>query len=201
MPQPVITTDDMLQVYQDRDLDSTVIAHLAKGVEIQLDAATVHEGRQWMAATLEDGSVGYVLGPSAHGHTTLGESQLVTKPPGGPLVAKPSDGPCPNCKLISPAGTRRCECGYDFASGRVEDAVAAKAAAARAAAAKTKRLNLTLAGICFLVFMMGSMMKAVAPETTPPRMPGLAEVIRGAITLASLLFAILFLVFGLRSHE
>lgn len=27
---------------------------------------------------------------------------------------------CPNCKLLNPAGTQRCDCGFDFASGRVE---------------------------------------------------------------------------------
>jgi hypothetical protein len=64
----------MLQVYQNRDLSSAVIAQTPKGHEIQLGDATVHEGREWMEATLEDGSVGYVLGPNARSHTSIGKT-------------------------------------------------------------------------------------------------------------------------------
>jgi hypothetical protein len=28
---------------------------------------------------------------------------------------------CPNCKLINPAGSERCDCGYDFSSGEIKD--------------------------------------------------------------------------------
>jgi hypothetical protein len=69
--QKVTTTDDTLRIYRDRDLNSSVIAPVAKGVAVQLEAATIYEGREWMRATLEDGTVGYVLGSSARGHTTL----------------------------------------------------------------------------------------------------------------------------------
>lgn len=69
MPQRVVTTDDNLQLHEERDLNSAAI-NLKKGVELQLDAATVFEGREWMEATFKDG-VGYVLGPAARGHTTL----------------------------------------------------------------------------------------------------------------------------------
>jgi len=78
----VTTTDDMLQVYQDRDLSMNAVAQLSKGSEIQLGAATMHEGREWMEAILEDGRVGYVLGPSARGHTTLGGTPLLAKSSG-----------------------------------------------------------------------------------------------------------------------
>ena len=76
MLQKVTTTDDMLQVYQDRDVSSRVIVQARRGAEIHLGAATVHEGREWMEAIIED-NVGYVLGPSARGHTTLGPTVTV----------------------------------------------------------------------------------------------------------------------------
>ena len=66
------TTDDTLQVYAGRDLSSGIIARLPKSREIQLSAGEVFERREWMEATLSDGTVGYTLGPSARGHTTLG---------------------------------------------------------------------------------------------------------------------------------
>src|SRR5689334_14985202 len=70
MSQRVTAIDDALQIYSDRDLNSTVIAHVHKGVEIQLGSITSFEGRQWIEANMED-KVGYVLGPSARGHTTF----------------------------------------------------------------------------------------------------------------------------------
>ena len=27
---------------------------------------------------------------------------------------------CPNCKLLNPSGALRCDCGYDFASGKIQ---------------------------------------------------------------------------------
>jgi hypothetical protein len=72
MPLKVSTIDDLLQVYQNSDLSSETIAQLAKGVELQLDESIMQEGRQWMKAQLQDGRVGFVLGPSARSHTTLG---------------------------------------------------------------------------------------------------------------------------------
>ena len=71
MPRKVTTTDDTLQIYQDRDLGSNVVVRVPKGTDIQIGAVTFHEGREWMEATLGDRSAGYVLGPSARGHTTL----------------------------------------------------------------------------------------------------------------------------------
>jgi hypothetical protein len=70
--ETVRATDDALQIYQDRDLGSPVIADIHKGVEIQFGAQTIHEGRQWIEARLADGAFGYVLGPSARAHTTMG---------------------------------------------------------------------------------------------------------------------------------
>lgn len=69
LAQKVTTTDDTLQLYQSCDLSSNVIAQVSEGAEIQLGAGTVHQGREWMEGTLEDGRVGYVLGPSVRGHT------------------------------------------------------------------------------------------------------------------------------------
>jgi hypothetical protein len=70
-PQKVTTLDDTLQVFRERDLSSTVIARLPKGIEIVLSASTVFEGRDWIEATIEGVDSGYVLYPSARGHTTL----------------------------------------------------------------------------------------------------------------------------------
>jgi len=73
MTQRVTTTDDRLQVYRQRDLASTIV-HVPKGVGLKLSDSSVFEEREWMEATLEDGTVGYILGPAARGHTTLGGS-------------------------------------------------------------------------------------------------------------------------------
>jgi hypothetical protein len=59
MRQNVTTIDNALQVYREPDLASAAIAQVSKGIELQLEAATVHEGREWMEATLEDGRAGY----------------------------------------------------------------------------------------------------------------------------------------------
>jgi len=68
----VTTTDDSLLVYQARELNSTVIATIPKGQNIRVGAPEEHAGREWLETTLADGSIGYVLGPSARSHTTLG---------------------------------------------------------------------------------------------------------------------------------
>jgi hypothetical protein len=65
------TLDDALQVYQSCDFNSPVVAQLPRGAEIQLGAASEFEGREWLEATLLDGSTGYVLGPSARSHTEV----------------------------------------------------------------------------------------------------------------------------------
>lgn len=109
MPATVTTLDDTLQVYREPDLTSAVIVQLQKGTQIDLGAAAIHEGREWITATLNGETAGYVLGPSARGHTTLGAT---------------SGGRCPNCNMVNPAGTQRCECGYDFAERRVARSLA-----------------------------------------------------------------------------
>jgi hypothetical protein len=76
----VTTTDGMLQVYRDRDLSSSIVATLPRGVDIQLGDKTLYEGREWMEATLEDGSVGHVLAPSARSHTTFDPIPAVEVP-------------------------------------------------------------------------------------------------------------------------
>lgn len=70
MPAKAITIDSTLRLYRERDPDSSVVAQLPKGAAIELGSATVVEGREWIEATVED-KVGYVLGPSVRGHTTL----------------------------------------------------------------------------------------------------------------------------------
>ena len=74
--QTVTTTDGTLEVYGACDLSSAVLARLAKNVEIQIGPPVVIQGREWMQATLADGNLGYVLAPSARGHTTLQESRV-----------------------------------------------------------------------------------------------------------------------------
>jgi Zn-dependent protease with chaperone function len=63
------TLDDTLRVFQDRNFNSTVVAQLPKGADIQLGAASEFEGREWLEAKLADGTTGYVLGPTARSHT------------------------------------------------------------------------------------------------------------------------------------
>jgi hypothetical protein len=70
--QRITTTDDTLRVYRERGLNSPVLAELAKGVEIEVDVAAEFEGREWMKATLKDGTFGFVLASSVRGHTTIG---------------------------------------------------------------------------------------------------------------------------------
>jgi hypothetical protein len=43
-----------------------------KGVGLQLGDPTIHEGREWVEATLERAPSVMFLGPAARGHTTLG---------------------------------------------------------------------------------------------------------------------------------
>jgi len=67
----VTAIDDHLDLYESRDLSSRVVAKVPKGAKIQLGAVEQFEGREWIRATLDDGSAGFVLGPSARSHTTL----------------------------------------------------------------------------------------------------------------------------------
>ncbi|MGH9583556.1 MAG: hypothetical protein ACRD4O_11530 [Bryobacteraceae bacterium] len=107
MLQRVTTTDDALDVYGDHDVSSKIIAHARKGSEIQLGIGAIDDGREWMEAILEDGTAGYVLGPSARGHTTLGAlpSQETTT---AQLAV------CPQCKSVHSPDALVCECGYNF---------------------------------------------------------------------------------------
>lgn len=68
----VRTIDDTLAVFHARDLNSAQVCRLAEGREITLGHTSEFEGRQWAEALLPDGIRGYVLGPSALGHTTAG---------------------------------------------------------------------------------------------------------------------------------
>ena len=70
MPETVKTLDNGLKVYMEPDLGSQIIAELTEGAEVQLGACTISDGREWLEATV-GGALGYVLAPSARGHTTL----------------------------------------------------------------------------------------------------------------------------------
>src|SRR5262249_40670446 len=81
---------------QTRDLSSSVIATLPKGSSIQLGALEESGGQEWIEATLEEGRIGYVLGPSALGHTTPGAtlspiSSIGKLPPRALSSAEPKD--------------------------------------------------------------------------------------------------------------
>jgi hypothetical protein len=76
MQKIVTTVDDMLQIFSARDLESSVLARIPKGVDLQLDEPTTVEGREWMQAMLNDGTFGFVLAPSARGHTTLASEPM-----------------------------------------------------------------------------------------------------------------------------
>jgi len=91
MKQTVTTTDDSVEIYEARDLNSRVVARVSKDGSIQLGATeVVVEGRLWMEAALEDGRAGYVLGPTVRGHTTFGAPlPLIASPPNlGATVAE-----------------------------------------------------------------------------------------------------------------
>jgi len=114
MPETVTATDDGLQIYRDRDLGSLFARTIQKGDAIQLGARNIHEGREWIEATLSDGTVGFILGPAARGHTTMAEARsaakyLPSRPPQPPpskqdVQPKPCsciDGRCSFCSGAS----------------------------------------------------------------------------------------------------
>src|ERR1022692_3904464 len=71
-PSRVVNTiDDFLQILADRDVNSEVLASLPKGAAVELGEASQFDGREWMQATVKEGTSGFVLAPSARGHTTL----------------------------------------------------------------------------------------------------------------------------------
>lgn len=72
----VRTLDDTLQVFQDRDLNSAVVGNFPKDVEIQLGGVSEIEGREWLEATLPNGTTGYLVSASARSHTEIGDGPL-----------------------------------------------------------------------------------------------------------------------------
>jgi hypothetical protein len=114
MRKNVTTTDAMLVIYQDRDLSSSVVVQVSKDVEIQLGYPVIHDGREWMEATLKDGTVGYVLGPNARSHTTLRPAERHAN------ALRTPDMQCPACGLVNPTTAQRCDCGFDFPSGKMK---------------------------------------------------------------------------------
>jgi len=79
----VSTIDEVVLVYQDRDLNAAAIGRPPKGTEIQLGFLSEVEGRQWIEAVLPDGKKGYVLAASARSHSVLNREHGVahTCPP------------------------------------------------------------------------------------------------------------------------
>ena len=67
----VTALDDSVQIFADRNLTSNIVASLPKGTEVELGDTSAVDGREWIKATLKNGILGFVLGPSARGHTTL----------------------------------------------------------------------------------------------------------------------------------
>jgi hypothetical protein len=106
MPQKVVTTDETLHVYQMRHLSSTVVAQLSTGIEIELGDATVYEGREWMEASV-GGTVGYVLGPAARSHTTLGAilSTRSLSPVDEAIRAIVAEEHAPPCEVLVSSGS------------------------------------------------------------------------------------------------
>src|ERR1017187_8152703 len=105
MPETVTTLDSGLKIYMERNLGSQIIAELSEGVEVQLGTCTISDGREWLEATV-GGAVGYVLAPSARGHTTL-------RPPDQSLMESASrlpspDKPSAQSALQSPQDTYVC---------------------------------------------------------------------------------------------
>jgi len=76
-PRTVTTIDDSLQILADRDLNSGVLVSLPSGTDVKLGRTSTVEGREWIQATLMDGRSGFVLAPSARGHTTLPSERTI----------------------------------------------------------------------------------------------------------------------------
>jgi hypothetical protein len=115
--EKVTTTDGALQVFREPDLESTVIAHVPKGVELQLGAATVFEGCEWIEATFEE-NVGYVLGLHAHAHTTFDYDPLPPKAVAGKLWACPTCNQLVTDPLRDPRKRLHCRAGHRVHSTR-----------------------------------------------------------------------------------
>lgn len=73
----VTTIDDSLQILADRGLNADIVASLPKGTEVELGETSTVDGREWIAAKLKAGASGFVLAPSARGHTTLASESMV----------------------------------------------------------------------------------------------------------------------------
>jgi len=126
VPSQVITTDNLLDLYTSRDLGSAVVPSLPKGTDIQLGPPELFEGREWLQATLKNGSTGYLLGPSVRGHTKLCstgaaiETQDVPDPANTSRVGEESPTPakkvwiCPKCdiEIALPLGQKKCPSGH-----------------------------------------------------------------------------------------
>jgi hypothetical protein len=94
MTKTVTTTDDTLQIFAARDLDSNVLARIPKGVEVELGDTSTVEGRGWIQATPKDGASGFVLAPSVRGHTTfISERTILAGVEMAEVDAAPSPAP------------------------------------------------------------------------------------------------------------
>jgi len=68
------TIDGAVRVFQDRDLNSAMKSEVPQGVVLHLGVASEVGGREWVEATLPDGTSGYVLGANVRSHTTTADS-------------------------------------------------------------------------------------------------------------------------------
>lgn len=55
------TVDDSLRLFEKRDLNSTIAAPLTAGTEVQTGELSTVDGYEWLEATLQDGSIGFIL--------------------------------------------------------------------------------------------------------------------------------------------
>jgi hypothetical protein len=67
----VQTFDNTLRILEGPDFQSAVKSEVSYGTVLQLGATTEIAGRQWIEATLPDGTAGYVLAASVRSHAII----------------------------------------------------------------------------------------------------------------------------------
>ena len=68
------------------------------------------------------------------------------------------DQECPKCGMISPSGTRYCDCGYDFVAQQVDRHRAPKTDSSPSVFAVYQGLRLGIAGLCCGIAGIGLLM-------------------------------------------
>src|ERR1051326_6078576 len=90
-----VHVDDVLQVFKSRDLKSDVLSQPGKDTVIQLGVVSDVDGREWIEATLPDGTFGFVLGPSVRSQANSPAESLA----GSAQVSGEVDFVCPKCNV------------------------------------------------------------------------------------------------------